>query len=1052
MEQMIKILIINDSPSFASSLLAKLTQWNIPNYYKNIASLEDLNNALKIEFWDMIISEQEFSAFTVFDVLNTVKQLLLDIPIIVISDGLHEEYVLGQIKAGIYEYIDRSELSPLKRIIYRILNSERTNKIKAFLSSAVPMLLLDENLLVVKANDSFAHFIGKKPSELVNIRLGEAFNCESKYQSQAECGQGKLCPKCKLVEALRKAVCNDKVIEKIQSQFKYNVIINNVLASLDLSISANQVVINGKIYIEVTLENIADIRRNTSFIEESLQFFYRTFDNSVYFLWGTSIDGNCAFVNSNWLKFTGRTVEEELGNGWMDRLHPDDRIIVQKSNQKTKENKSEFNIEFRALRFDGEYRWINVIGRPIYDTEGQLTGYIGISFDFTDKKLELDALSKYKLLAEGVDDIILFFDKDGNILEANNSAVILYGYTHKELLSLNILDLRDYIPFRQDQLEKLNLKGLNYEMYHKRRDGSRFPVEVSINSALINNEELHIAVMRDITERKKAELEIQASEQRYYSLFTNMAEAFLYGRVICDDKGTPIDYIILEVNSAFEKMTGFKREAILNRKATEVNLAVKSSEPNLIKICGQVALTGKSVRFEVKMKPSEKTYILSSYSPQPEYFVNVFADITEQKRAELEIRKLSSALEQSPAMAVITDTAGNVEYVNSKFALITGYSYEEICGKHIDIIGSGKMSEKFLTNMLRVITSGQEWSGEFLNKRKNGEYYWVSTSISPIRDENGVITHFTSIQEDITAKKSLERELKLNNKKLKKAVKGLKSMQELLIQQEKLAGIGQLAAGVAHEINNPLGFVMSNFDTLFKYKEKIYMLIGAFKTLNYSFKNEDYHMVVNQLRLIDELEEKINLDYILEETDEIFNDCNDGLLRIKNIVKGLGIFARADHIQVSSEYDINAGIGDALTVAHNEIKHHAEVIKELEDVPMIRAFGDRVNQVLLNIIVNAAHAVIAKNLKSKGLITIKTYHDYKNVYCEIIDDGIGIPKDNIKKIFNPFFTTKTIGQGTGLGLSISYDIIVNVHNGQLRVDSEEGKGTKFTIKLPINNK
>ncbi|HYE10623.1 MAG TPA: PAS domain S-box protein [Patescibacteria group bacterium] len=1047
MKQMMRILIINDDSSLGSSLGNRLVQWNIPNYQKNIDSLEDLYNAMKIESWDIIISNHEFSAFTVLDVRNTVSKLLLDIPIIVISHNLQEESILELIKAGIYEYVDKSDLLPLKRIIYRILSRDDINKIKAFRSSSIPMLILDENLFVVKANDSFAHFVRKEPAKLESIKIGEAFGCGNKYHGQAECGHGKYCFQCKLVEALRKVNYTSKAIGKIK--FQYNVSISNVLASLDLSISANPVVINAKKYIEVTLENMDDVKKNTSFIEESLELFHKTFNSSSYFLWGSSIDGKCAFINSSWLKFTGRTVEEELGNGWMDRLHPDDRISFQKSGQEIEHNE-EFMIEFRVLRFDGVYRWISVIGRPIYKQDGELTGYVGISFDITDKKLELDALSKYKLLAESVDDIILFLDKHGNILEGNNSAVRSYGYTHEELLSLNISDLREQVAYMHGQPHRTKQERFSYDIYHKRNDGSRFPVEIRVNSAMMDEEELYISVIRDMTEHKKAEQEIQASEQRYYSLFTNMSEAFLYGKVICDDQGTPIDYLILEVNSAFEEMTGLRREDILNRTAGEVNPAIRNSEPNLIRNCGQVALTGESIKFELKMKPSEKVYIVSTYSPQPECFVNVFADITEQKRAEFEIRKLSSALEQSSAMAVITDTAGNVEYVNSKFELITGYSYEEIRGKHIDIVSSGKMSEKLMTNMWKVINKGQEWSGEFLNKRKNGEYYWVSASISPVRDQDGRITNFTAIQEDITAKKELERELKLNNKKLKKAVKELKSMQALLIQQEKLAGIGQLAAGVAHEINNPLGFVISNFDILRKYNERLDLLIAAFRILNRSLKNEDYQMVVKQLQQIDEMEEKINLDYILQDTEDIFDDCNDGLMRIKNIVKGLSIFVRSENNQVFSDYDINAGIEYALIVAHNEIKHHAEVIKELENVPGIQASGDRINQVLLNIIVNAAHAIAANNQKLKGLITIKTYYDVKNIYCEIIDNGIGISKENINKIFNPFFTTKAIGQGTGLGLSISYDIITNVHNGQLIVHSKEGEGTRFMIKLPIS--
>lgn len=919
-----------------------------------------------------------------------------------------------------------------------------------FYSSPIPMLILDRNEIIIKVNNALTQLVGKHLGEVENTRVGKALNCESAYISNKECGQGTHCFQCKMQGIIKEVIHDNKSIQNTEIQ--YSVIVGEILVNLNLRLSAFPVVIEQKKCIAVMFESLGEFKKNTNFIEESLEIFSKMFDNSLAFLWWINIKGNCDFINNSWLKFTGRTIEEELGYGWMDKVYPDDRIMVQKSYQRAIDNNNEYNIEFRALRFDNEYRWINVIGRPIYSSDGELTGYISNGFDVTDKRLERDLLEKYKLLSQSVDDIILYFDKNGNILEANSSAVALYGYTSQEFRSLNISDLSDKIPFTQNQLKNVNKKGFTFELHHKRSDGSLFPVEISINSAFINEEELYISIIRDISKRKNAEQEMKASEQRYYSLFTNMSEAFLYGRVICDNKGIPIDYIILEVNSAFEKMSGFRREKILNRKATEVNPEVKNSEPNLIKVCGRVALTGEEVKFELTMNLSGKVYLISTYSPQLGCFVNVFSDITVQKHAEQEIKKLSNALEQSSAMAIITDTAGNIEYVNSKFTHITGYSHEEVRGKHIDVIGSGKMPEKVMPKMWTIIGRGEEWNGEFLNKKKNGRYYWVSASISPIRDESGKITHYTAIQEDITERKALEKELGYNNKMLKKAVKELKSMQALIIQQEKLAGVGQLAAGVAHEINNPLGYVMSNFDTLHKYVEKISRLITEFRILNHTLKNEDYSTVVKHLQKIDELEKEIKLDYILEETKDIFNDCNVGLLRIRNIVHGLNVFVRSGQYQEFEKYDINAGIENALIMTHNNIKHHADVQKEFEDIPMIQALGDQINQVLLNLIVNAAHAIANKNSKSKGLILIKTYCDSKYVYCKIIDDGIGISKENIKKIFNPFFTTKSIGQGTGLGLSISLNIIVNAHNGRLMVESEEGEGTEFTIKLPISNK
>lgn len=918
-----------------------------------------------------------------------------------------------------------------------------------FYSLPLPMLLLDENLLVVKANNAFSHSIGKQSISIVNKRIGSALNCVNRYNSGIECGQGKHCDICEMQAILRETIATGKSVENAEIQ--YGIMTGDVQTNLNLRVSAVPIAADNMKRIAVMLVNLDEFRKSADVIEELLGFFRNTFDNSISFVWWINSDGTCAYANGSWLRFTGRTLEEELGFGWMDRLHHGDKAVVQESEQEIKDESSEYNIEFRALRFDGEYRWINVIGRPIYVSKGKASGYIGIGFDITDKRLEREVLEKYRLLSESVDDIILFLDKDGNILEANNSAVASYGYTHQELLSLNVSNLRVETCFTKNQLEKSNTEGITYEIYHKRREDSKFPVEVKLNSAYVNEEELFIAVIRDISDRKKAEQRMKESEQRYFSLFTNMSEAFLYGRVVCDNKGVPIDYIILEVNSAFENMTRLRRENILNRRAAEVNPMIKTSEPNLIEVCGQVALTGKEVKFELNMNSRGKFYAVSSYSPKPGDFVNVLYDITEQKNAEMEVKKLSSALEQSYAIAIITDTKGFIEYVNPKYTQVTGYSFEEVRGKHIMLTSHEKMKKKFFSEMLTPIVRGEAWSGELLNKKKNGERYWVSASISPIKDKNGVITHYSTIQEDITLRKTLEKELKLKNKTLEKTIEELKTMQKMMIQQEKLAGIGQLAAGVAHEINNPLGFVISNFDILQKYSERLYKLINALRMLSHSLKRENYSMAVEHLQLVDELEEKIDFVSMASEIKDIFSDCNQGLQRIKNIVSGLGIFVRSNQPHGFESYDINAGIESTLLVAQNKLKYHAVVIKELGDIPAIQAVGDQINQVLLNIIVNAVQAIEAKNQKSKGTIRVKTYYDNDDVCCEISDDGIGISEENQKRIFNPFFTTKLIGEGTGLGLSISYNIVVNVHKGQLMVKSEEGRGTRFTIKLPIDN-
>ncbi len=209
--------------------------------------------------------------------------------------------------------------------------------------------------------------------------------------------------------------------------------------------------------------------------------------------------------------------------------------------------------------------------------------------------------------------------------------------------------------------------------------------------------------------------------------------------------------------------------------------------------------------------------------------------------------------------------------------------------------------------------------------------------------------------------------------------------------------------------------------------------------------------LLGKAKAIEKNRQDTKIASILEYIPAIFDDSKEGLEKISKIVKNLREFSRIDELATLDKYNINDGIETALVVVRNQIQSDADIRKELSEVPLIICNPGKINQVLLNILVNAAQAIEAQERDDKGTITIKTYQTDDEVVCEISDDGCGISSETVSKIYEPFFTTKPVGQGTGLGLSVSYDIIVIQHKGKLIVDSTVGKGTKFTIKLPINN-
>ncbi len=289
-------------------------------------------------------------------------------------------------------------------------------------------------------------------------------------------------------------------------------------------------------------------------------------------------------------------------------------------------------------------------------------------------------------------------------------------------------------------------------------------------------------------------------------------------------------------------------------------------------------------------------------------------------------------------------------------------------------------------------------------------------------------------------------QIEAKNKKLETTLRRLEDTQTQMIQSEKMASIGQLAAGVAHEINNPTGYVSSNLKTLCDYQKDIGHLIEKYQSLVERFSNGKGKRAldgddIKAIEAIKAFEEDIDIGFLLEDIDDLIGDCREGADRIKKIVQDLKDFAHPGEDKLQS-MDINRGLESTLNVVNNEVKYKATVHKDFGDIPMVKAYPQQLNQVFMNILVNAAQAI-----EKKGDIFIVTRTKDDCVEIGISDTGCGIDPKHITRIFDPFFTTKDVGKGTGLGMNIAYNI-VKKHEGTIDVRSKPGKGTHFTIRIP----
>lgn len=454
---------------------------------------------------------------------------------------------------------------------------------------------------------------------------------------------------------------------------------------------------------------------------------------------------------------------------------------------------------------------------------------------------------------------------------------------------------------------------------------------------------------------------------------------------------------------------------------------------------------------------------------------------SEHRRADATRRNMEQLLAQiidgDPVPTFVIDAEHRITHWNRACAVISGLDASEMIGTcdqwrafypekrpvMADLIVDGCMEDQFSTyyqdqyRRSEIIERAFESEAFFPRLGQHGR--WLFFTAAPLYDSTGKRIGAIETLQDITERHLAEedlrryqnrleeqvatrtaqleqanRELESERRELEMLLSKIEEAQQQLLQSEKMAAIGQLAAGVAHEINNPIGFVNSNLGTLKNYINRLLELVGVYETT----------LATGDRSALDVALREADLEFLREDLPALLAESQEGLGRVTKIVQDLKDFSHVGETEFQPA-DLNSAMESTLNVVWNELKYKAEVIRELGELPAIECVPAQINQVFMNLLVNAAHAI-----ELRGKITVRSGCENGYAWFEVSDTGKGMTPEVKNRIFEPFYTTKPVGQGTGLGLSISYDIIVKKHAGRIDVSSEPGHGTTFRLWLPIH--
>jgi PAS domain S-box-containing protein len=772
--------------------------------------------------------------------------------------------------------------------------------------------------------------------------------------------------------------------------------------------------------------------------------------------------GHFAYVNEVAVRLLGGASEKQLlGASVMERFHPDTRSEAAERMRRLDEEGAPVPLlEQKCLKLDGTPIDVEVSAIPLLYEKRPAA--VVFARDVTDRKRAGDQLREAKEYMENIfensPDGIGIVDAGGRFIRWNKMAEELFGYTCEELKGRPAFDLYADDAELRSVMELVRSEGAvkKLPVHMRRKDGSVSVFEISISllrsgagdvmgsicvardlsdirKALKAVEATNEQLQREIEVRRQVEETLRESERRFREILENIHLL----AVSLDARGD-----VAFCNDFFLSLTGWRREEVLGRSWFET-FAPPGTRAELKKSYLESMAAGTipmhreeeiDAYFGKRLLISWSNTLLRDPKGNVIGATMIGQDIGQRRKMEKELRKASAEMEHLiasiPSAIMELSAESAIVRWNAAAEKMFGLSSLEVLGMKIEScpvrwdagrVASGLAECVLKREAVRVVDM------RFSNRdEKEG---LLSLTISPIIGESGELTGVIVLGVDVTEHRRLERQL---------------------AQAQKLESIGQLAAGIAHEINTPTQYVGDNTRFIQEGFNDIMTLLDrcaeAFQRLKEGGGVED------AVRDFDDAAEAADLEYLRDEIPKAIGQSLEGVERVSKIVLAMKEFSHPGSAEKTA-IDINRAIESTITVARNEWKYVAEMETDFDaSMPLVQCLPGELNQVFLNMIVNASHAIAEKGTNAsdaKGTITVRTRNLGDRAEISISDTGAGIPERIRSRIFDPFFTTKEVGRGTGQGLSIAYSVVVEKHGGSIHFESEVGVGTTFVIQLPI---